>query len=342
MVQSQPLLTTLTVEPYLRGRGVITGPATRIVELGGGVSNVVLSVATDTETLVVKQSLPRLRVDEEWLAPVGRIVTEARGLEACLRVVERSAPPVRDSDGERFVLTMLHAPDGWTDWKSALMAGTVDSAVASTVGRMLGELHSRTTDVSQLDAAFLATAPFEQLRLSPYYRFTATKVPELADELTSLADALTTRRVCLVHGDFSPKNMLVGPPAVPGGDAPVWFIDFEVAHLGDPSFDTAFLLTHLTLKSLHNPAAAARFDRAADAFVAEYGTAVSGVLEPDWNSVARHVGALLLARVHGKSPAEYLDERMRAQAHSLAALLLTAPHDLDVHALHNLRDTVLA
>ena len=342
LVQTLPLLTTLTVERYLRGRGVIAGPATRIVELGGGVSNVVLSVATDTETLIVKQSLPRLRVDEEWLAPVGRIVTEARGLETCCRVVPHSAPPVRDSDDERFVLTMLHAPDGWTDWKSLLMAGTIDSAVASTVGRMLGQLHSRTTDVIQLDTAFLATDPFEQLRLNPYYRFNATKVPEFADELVSLADALPTRRLCLVHGDFSPKNILVGPPGEPGRAAPVWFIDFEVAHVGDPSFDAAFLLTHLTLKSLYNPSAAVRFDLAADAFVAEYGAAMSGVLEPDWNSVARHVGALLLARVHGKSPAEYLDRQMRAQAHSLAGLILASPHDLDPDALHHLRDTVLA
>lgn len=336
-----PLLTVDTVESYLRTRGVLHDSATEVVELGGGVSNVVLSVETATDSLIVKQSLPRLKVSEEWLAPVTRIITEARGLETSLRTVKNSAPPVIDSDPDRFVLTMQRSPVDWSDWKSTLLRGTIDASVAATVGNMLGKLHSRTTDASQLDASLLTTEPFEQLRLSPYYRFTASRVPEFAEVLTSMADDLGGTRICLVHGDFSPKNILVGPSEPPDGAAPVWFIDFEVAHFGDPSFDLAFMLTHLVLKSLHAPDRALRFDAAANSFVASYQRAVAPPITPNWARVVRHVGALLLARVHGKSPAEYLDDHTKAQAHSIAATILSSSSDLDLPFIHRRRDEVI-
>ena len=66
--------------------------------------------------------------------------------------------------------------------------------------------------------------------------------------LRAEAERLVTCRSVLVHGDFSPKNLLVS------GDRLV-IIDCEVAWYGDPAFDLAFLLNHLCLKALyHAPA----------------------------------------------------------------------------------------
>jgi aminoglycoside phosphotransferase (APT) family kinase protein len=49
-----------------------------------------------------------------------------------------------------------------------------------------------------------------------------------------------TRRV-LVHGDVSPKNILVGK------NGPI-LLDAECAWYGDPAFDVAFTCTHFLLK----------------------------------------------------------------------------------------------
>ena len=83
-------------------------------------------------------------------------------------------------------------------------------------------------------------------------------------------------------------------------------IDFEVIHYGDPTFDAAFLLNHLLLKGFYAPEWQPRYRSAAMAFW----TALHRHLhaEADWfeAETIRHLGALLLARVDGKSPAEYI------------------------------------
>ena len=50
---------------------------------------------------------------------------------------------------------------------------------------------------------------FESLRLEPYYGYTATQVPRSSGFLSELIAATRARQVTLVHGDFSPKNLLL-------------------------------------------------------------------------------------------------------------------------------------
>ncbi len=159
---------------------------------------------------------------------------------------------------------------------------------------------------------------FEQLRIDPYYRFTASRRPEAAEYIHRLIGRSSLRRDCLVHGDWSPKNLLVHENSL-------WVIDWEVVHYGDPSFDVGFLLSHLLLKSIAMPQYRAQLAGLAGAFLdglaarlpAECGWIVPAALE--------HLPALLLARVEGKSPAEYLDAGMRKRAAALAVDLMTRP-----------------
>jgi hypothetical protein len=129
---------------------------------------------------------------------------------------------------------------------------------------------------------------------------------------------MSHRRSCLVHGDFSPKNVLVG-------DAALWVIDFEVAHLGDPAFDVAFLLSHLMLKAIALPYREAAFLECARAFDETYRSIVPPLAEPRHEYVLGHVGCLMLARVDGKSPVGYLDNAGRRRTRALARRLIAAP-----------------
>jgi Ser/Thr protein kinase RdoA (MazF antagonist) len=142
---------------------------------------------------------------------------------------------------------------------------------------------------------------FDQLRLDPYYRTTAARHPDLARSLSSLADDYARHCSTLVHGDWSPKNFLVGP-------APAMAIDFEAIHFGDPAFDTAFLLNHLLLKSFHLPSHANDLARLANTFWTVTLAEMPPI--PDFERrTIQHLGALLLARIDGKSPAEYIREQ---------------------------------
>lgn len=338
MHQNQSLLTAESVISYLVDRG-LAGREASAESLGGGVSNVVLAVRTPLRDLVVKQSLPRLRVADEWLAPQDRILTEADALELAANLTPGSVPAVLDRDAECHVIVLEHANRDWTDWKKSLMAGHIDHRVAAELGRVLAGWHARTTDSAGLPASFADTQAFELLRVDPYYRTTASRAGDAGPAILALADEMANRRICFVHGDLSPKNVLIAPHHEETA-ARCWVIDFEVAHYGDPSFDLAFLLCHLMMKSLHLPQHRDAYDRCADAFMSAY-TAGAATLTPDCPYILRHVGCLLLARVRGKSPAEYLTDSQQQAVWRLGLHLLTgSPRQLaDLYAW---RDDALA
>jgi aminoglycoside phosphotransferase (APT) family kinase protein len=304
---------------YLCARGLHPAAGARARSLGGGVSNIVLAVGEGPGSMVVKQALARLRVADPWWAPRERALAEAEALDLAGRLTPDAVPHVLDRDAERCVVVIERAPEGWREWKSMLLAGVVDEKVAVRLGSVLSLWHSSTLHGRMLSARFYQEEPFEALRVEPYYRTVAQRVPHMSEAVLGYVDKMLARRLCLVHGDFSPKNVLVGPE--PG----LWVIDFEVAHLGDPAFDLAFVLCHLMLKSVHRPALAPAYDRCAVMFASTYEAGVPDELSPPWDYVLGHVGCLLLARVDGKSPAEYLTAEDRARVRRLGELLVSAP-----------------
>jgi len=311
------LLDERTAVPYLIGRHVLSGdePAT-VSSLGGGVSNVVLAVRTPSIDVVVKQSLPQLRVQEEWLAKRERAITEAAALQVAGELAPGSVPAVLDADPDLFTLTIACAPGSWANWKDLLLAGRADPEIAARLGHLLAVWHTGTS--LSPDPRFDDAEAFDQLRVDPYYRTVLARHPEVGDAISACMHNMAMRRRCLVHGDYSPKNVLVG-------DGQVWVLDFEVAHLGDPAFDIAFLLNHLVLKALHRPANLADYRRCAHAFLDAYSGAVAPTLADPVAYVLSHLGCLLLARVDGKSPAEYLTGPERDVARALALAVLTDP-----------------
>lgn len=320
MFSSTELLTTATAGPYLVRRGVISDPESVSVRpIGGGVSNIVLAVEAGERQLVVKQSLEQLRVSDEWLAPRDRVITESEGLRLVRQLTPGATPSVVDCDADRCIMVIQRAPTDWTDWKTRLMKlgpRAVDQDAARRLGVLLATWQN--APAAGFGRRFTDPAAFEALRIDPYYREVARRRPEERATVDAYVDRLMSRRLCFSHGDFSPKNVLVGQDGL-------WVIDFEVAHLGDPAFDVAFLLSHLLLKSLHQPDWTPGFAACADAFVTSYEATVDPALLSAWDYVAGHVGCLLLARVDGKSPAEYLTPAQRTSAQRLGCALLTEP-----------------
>lgn len=332
------------VGDYLLSRGVGRPPFTDIETLAGGVSNIVVRVRPDEGQLVVKQSLETLAVPDRWTAPTRRAITEARIMALLGSVTPGRLPAVIDQDEDQHTIVMTSAPAGWTDWKTELMTGSVDQTVAGTLGGLLATWHQQTWQPCELlDPGFDEYEAFDALRLDPYFRTSAERAPEVATELMAVVSDMSSRRSCLVHGDFSPKNVLVGPGSrAPRPDsaqpATLWVIDFEVAHRGDPAFDVAFMCTHLLMKSYALADIAGEFDAARDAFVTAYSKSVcadegsarrSAPPAPgpslDWPHLSRVVGSLLIARVKGKSQAGYLDEPARRHVLELGMSLLREP-----------------
>lgn len=306
------------VSQWLAGRG-FSAPDLRLAELGGGVSNIVTLAECAQFRLVVKEALGQLRVEEEWRSDRGRIFRESGAMRWLAgRLSAGRIPRILFEDRSGFAIGMEAAPPGAEMWKTRLLRGECAAGFAHTAGAMLGQTVAAGWNNAEARRIFGDRTVFDQLRIDPYYRFTARRHPDLADYFYALIDRSERRAVSLVHGDWSPKNLLCH-------ENDLWAIDWEAVHFGDPSFDAAFLLNHLLLKSIAMPGLRAEFAGLAEAF----GAALRAHLPPEagWieEAALEHLPALLLARVDGKSPAEYLDGEGRERARRMARGMILHP-----------------
>jgi aminoglycoside phosphotransferase (APT) family kinase protein len=303
---------------FLHGAGLAApGEAPAAVALTGGVSSDIWRVDLRAGPVCVKRALPRLRVAELWEAPIERNRYEWRWMQVAARIAPGCAPRVLAHDASGlFAMEYLDGKRS-PQWKNELRAGRADPAFARLVGERLARIHAATAGDPRMAAEFATDAGFHAIRLEPYLLATARRHADVAARLRQLAERTAATRTALVHGDVSPKNILVG------AQGPV-FLDAECAWYGDPAFDLAFCLNHLLLKCLWVPEAADRFMACFDALAAGY-LSIHGVTGLEARAASLLPG-LLLARIDGKSPVEYVtEEAQKARVRSIARALLVSP-----------------
>ncbi|HEV2492251.1 MAG TPA: aminoglycoside phosphotransferase family protein [Terriglobia bacterium] len=329
------LLSAENLRGYLASLGLIAGGRrVDVRELGGGVSNVVLLAECGGEAgapgcrWVVKQSLGKLRVRDDWRSDRERIFREAEAIEALKPVLGESLPEVIHVDRENYAYIMTAAPLGSVVWKESLLAGRRSNPqVAHQVGVLLARMINASRANKAFQKRFWDGTVFDQLRIDPYYRTVVARHPDVREQFDELIGISWNIDTALVHGDYSPKNMLVR-----GRD--VFLIDFEVIHWGDPAFDSGFLLNHLFLKAFHQPRFAGLYIDAVQQFWQALTTGL-GSRPPEASDfermTLRHLGGLMLARIDGKSPVEYIRDEATKESVRYAAkrILLEAPTKLD-------------
>ena len=268
--------------------------------LRGGIScEVVIERDANGREIVIKQALPRLRVVADWRSDPARASVEVAALRTIRELLGADvAPEVFWEDPEQHRFAMQRIDPSFRNWRDELNLRHVDASVASRAGQLLGQLHSRSSSRSDIAARFANREYFEQLRIDPFFRRIAQRNPDISVEVNGAIELLMAPGRALVHGDFSPKNMLAR-----GQD--VVILDCEVAHWGNPRFDVGFCLMHLLLDGLHKPPAqpfAAAAESFLDAYARECG---QEMLDAD---LVRITGCLMLARLEGDSPIDFLVE----------------------------------
>jgi aminoglycoside phosphotransferase (APT) family kinase protein len=269
--------------------------------LAGGVSSDIWRVELPQGAVCVKRALARLKVEADWRAPVERNAYEAAWMETARAAVPVAVPELlaRDQAANALVMAFLD-PARFRLWKTELRDGRASTTDAAAVGEALARIHAATAHAPDIAARFPTDAIFHDIRLEPYLLATARRHPDMEPALRRLARRTARTKLALVHGDVSPKNILIGP------DGPV-FLDAECAWYGDPAFDLAFCLNHLLLKCLWTPPTSADFLDCFDALAETY---LAGVVWEPRRGLEQRAASLLpgllLARVDGKSPVEYL------------------------------------
>lgn len=306
---------------YLRDAGHLESGESPVIQcLPGGVSNrTVLVQRANRPSFVIKQALEKLRVSADWRSDPSRSHREALGLEWLARLApNETITPLLFEDQENHLVAMEAVPQPHENWKTRLLAGRIDLPCVEKFGEWLGTVHLQARKLSdKLAVVFDDRSFFESLRLEPYYGFAASHNPRASRFLMRLIAETRATRETLVHGDYSPKNVLIR-------DGRLVLLDHEVLHWGDPAFDLGFSLTHLLSKAHHVESHRSAFLAAAERYCESYQKNAGEIAKTAAfeTRAVRHTLGCLLARVDGRSPLEYLSavERDRQRAAVLALM----------------------
>ncbi len=295
--------------------------------LTGGVSSDIWLIADSEKTYVLKMALARLKVDALWEADVKRNIAEQEFIEFLSVISPSSVPKIYLQNREPPYFVMEYVGEPFENWKSQMLAGTFSVSSTVNAAKLLATIHKHSWGKAELKTKFDHMPSFFQLRIEPYLLATGKNHPALQTVFFNEARRLEQIQLCLVHGDFSPKNILVT-------DERLVLLDHEVACAADPAFDMAFFINHLMLKSLLFPQNPDAMDLPLIA----------------WTTYFEHLGKygkgelaertsklwlmLFLARVDGKSPVEYLEDRHKHFIRAFVHQHLTADGADDFQHLH--------
>jgi len=286
----------------LRKDGHVRSTQARAVPLPGGVSSEIYLVEDGAKKWVVKCALEKLKVQEDWFADISRNRFEREYMTYVGAFLPRAVPRI-EFEGDGY-FAMEYIGEGFVNWKQSMLGGRYEPDHARQAGETLGVIHRTSAGDETAQQKFDSTGNFHQLRSHPYLVTTGSRHPDLTAQFEKEVLRLESTRECLVHGDYSPKNILIS-------ETRLVVLDCEVAWYGDPAFDLAFLLTHLHLKAVHRPSAAPVLAAMAQQSVSAYLAARSMGEQQNaalMRRTCRLLLMLLLARIDGKSPVEYLNE----------------------------------
>jgi hypothetical protein len=313
-----------TLEAYLLQKNIINKEAGYSFSYcAGGVSGTVAFVYAGEKPLIIKQALSRLKVKEDWFCDPNRMGIEYKSNEIYHRLAPDCAPEVYFYDSDNYIYGREAVPEHCTTWKEDLLSGLCDFSVAEKTINTLLLVHNGCAGDAEVAKVFADKTIFYELRISPYIEFTVGKYPALLDFSKPIVKELMESAVTLVHGDFSPKNIMVI-----GRNISV--LDYEVAHYGHPSFDLAFFSNHFILKAVKNKYGAPAYLSLLSRMMKLYFSRVTCLATRDLEqSTVKLLALLMLARVDGKSPVEYLTQEddknlVREMAHLIVANKLSS------------------
>ena len=305
----------------VRDLGLASDDASITVErLTGGVASDIARVTVDGHDYCVKFALAKLRVAADWFAPVRRNLAEYSWLEVVSHIAPSSSLKLHGHSPEEngFAMEFLDGDNVYL-LKAALLAGDGTADEAAAIGGLLGRIHAASSAPGFNRAPFANHDDFHAIRIEPYLLYTANTHSDLAPQFHAMADALHRSGKVLIHGDVSPKNIMFR-------DHVPFILDAECATMGDPCFDLAFCLNHYILKAVHLRTRAADYLSFCMALWTAYEPNVTWE-EPSavQDRVCRLLPMLMLGRIDGKSPIEYLDDAARGTVRGLARTLIETP-----------------
>ena len=272
--------------------------------LKGGVSSEVYKVVTKKNIYCIKRSLKKLLVQKEWIVDQNRIYYEYLWLVHCKKILKQNVPVIYDFNKEENYIIMEYLDNTkYKTLKELYFEKKINFSTIKSISKHLYKIHSLSNDVKTMKIFRRNNQNFFDLRLDPYFNEVARVFPELNDKVKQINKSYRENSSTLVHGDFSPKNILIGKNRI-------LYLDAECCNYGDPVFDLVFFSNHLLIKSMYFESKKKEFLEAFKIFYNHYLKNFNKKNKINYlKRIIDMIPIMLLARVDGKSPVEYIKSK---------------------------------
>lgn len=288
------------------------------IKITDGVSSDIWYVKTEKGfEFCIKRALKKLSVKEDWFAPISRSNFEVSYFKACQNISSKSFPKILGHDKNKYILAMeWFNPEKYILWKKKLLDISFETKEGYSISNILYKKHSFFHNKLNYKKEFENDKTFYDIRIEPYILFTSKSYPEYANFFIDTAKSLVFNKKTLIHGDFSPKNILIG------ADFPI-ILDAETACWGDPIFDLAFCNNHMILKSILNFTYKKKYILLSKEFIETYINRINWEEKISFTDrFLKLIPLLILARLDGKSPIEYYQDKHVKKARALGLKIL--------------------
>ena len=248
--------------------------------------------------------MPKLRVLKEWFADTKRLRYEYLWLKHCKKIIPNSIPNIYQFSAKQDFLILEYLNEkNYVTLKSKLLKKDIDINIINKISKNLSKIHNESTGQFVKKKFINNSKNFYDLRLDAYFNEVGRVYPDLKKIIKNIIKNYKKYSSTLVHGDFSPKNILIF-------NKNIKYIDAETCNFGDPVFDVVYFGNHLLLKSIHIPDKKNKFIKSYENFFSTYLKSIKFSQRKNFiDRCIAMVPIMLLARIDGKSPVEYITKK---------------------------------
>ena len=273
-------------------------------KLEGGVSSEVYHVKTNKSEYCIKRSLKKLLVKKEWIADTNRIKFEYYWLNHCRNILNKNIPKTYEFNNKKKYIVMEYLNNSkYKTLKELYFKKIINLNTIRLISKHLYKIHSKSNNY-KIKILFKGNRNnFNDLRLDPYFNEVGRVYPKYKEYVKDLNKNYLINSSTLIHGDFSPKNILIGKNKIV-------YLDAECCNFGDPIFDLVFFSNHLLLKSIFIKDKSKEFIKSYIIFYKEYLKNLNAKKSKQYvDRIIKMTPIMMLARIDGKSPVEYIKSK---------------------------------
>ena len=264
-----------------------------IKHINVGLINYLFSIRLKNRDLIAKLARNFCRFAPDIRINKNRLEKEVQAINLFHSLIKTNQfPKIEYYDKKNSVLMMKKLPDDYKLLDEAIFNAVLDLKLPKKLGAFLAELHNATAGNKAIRAQFGDNGMLVDFKFPVLYE-NITNDPIIIKEIDILKNDLLSNKICLIHSDFKPNNIL-------STNKDFCVIDFEQSHYGDPALDICYTPAIYFLAMMRNYNKKEDYFYCIESFWKAYKrmSKFKNFSRLEKNSL-RHFGVIILSRMFG-------------------------------------------